>query len=46
MCLSLHTDTRFLESKIWNPLDYVADSLKELRGSEQLYLTNIKIVLM
>ena len=37
---------RFLERKIWNPLVNVADRLKKLRGSEQLYLVNVKIVLM
>ena len=37
---------RFLERKIWNPLGYVADRLKKLRGSGQLYLVNVKIVLM
>ena len=37
---------RFLERKIWNPLVYVADRLKKLRGSEQPYLVNVKIVLM
>ena len=37
---------RFLERKIWNPLAYVADMLMELRGSEQLYLVYVKIVLM
>ena len=36
---------RFLECKIWNPLVYVADRLKKLRGSKQLYLVNVKIVL-
>ena len=40
------TSGRFLERKIWNPLDYVADRLKKLRGSGQLYLVNVKIVLM
>ena len=29
---------RFLERKIWNPLVYVADRLKKLRGSGQSYL--------
>ena len=38
--------TRFLERKIWNPLDFVADMLKKLSGSEQLYLVNVKILLM
>ena len=28
---------QFLECKIWNPLVYVADRLKKLSGSEQLY---------
>ena len=37
---------RFLERKIRNPLAYLADMLKKLSGSEQLYLTNVKIVLM
>ena len=37
---------RFLERKIWNPLAYVADMLKKLSGSGQLYIVNVKIVLM
>ena len=36
----------FLERKIRNPLVYVADMLKKLRGSGQPYLANVKIVLM
>ena len=36
----------FLERKICNPLAYLADRLKKLRGSGQLYLPNVKIVLM
>ena len=36
----------FLDHKIWNPLAYVADRLKKLRGSGQLYLVNVNIVLM
>ena len=36
---------RFLERKIWNPLVYAADRLKELRGSGQSYLVNVNIVL-
>ena len=39
-------NTRFLESKICNPLAYLADMLKKLRGPGQLYLANVKIVLM
>ena len=31
---------KFLKRKIWNPLAYVADRLKKLRSSEQLYLVN------
>ena len=37
---------RFLERKICNPSVNVADRLKKLRGSGQLYLVNVKIVLM
>ena len=37
---------RFLERKICNSKVYITDSLKKLRGSEQLYLTNVKTVLM
>ena len=40
------SNTRFLERKIWNTLVYVADRLKKLRGCGQLYLVNVKIVLM
>ena len=39
-------NARFVERKIWNSLAYVADRLKKLRGSEQPYLVNVKIVLM
>ena len=35
---------RFLELKIWNPLVYVADRLKKVSGSGQLYIVNVKIV--
>ena len=35
---------RFLERKVCNPLVNVADKLKKLRGSGQLYLTNVKIL--
>ena len=38
--------SRFLEHKIWNPLAYVADRLKKLKGSGQPYLVIVKIVLM
>ena len=41
-----NTDGRFLQRKIWHPLAYVADGLKKLRGSGQLYLVNVKIVLI
>ena len=37
---------RFLERKIWNLLVYVADRLKKLRGSGELYLISVNIVLM
>ena len=40
------TNGRFLERKIWNPLAYVADMIKKLRGSGQPYLVNVKIVLI
>ena len=40
------TNGRFLERKTWNPLAYVADRLKKLRGSGQPYLVNVTIVLM
>ena len=35
---------RFLERKIWTSLTYVADRLKKLRGSGQLYLVNVNLV--
>ena len=41
-----NTDGRFLQRKIWNPLVNVADRLKKLRGSGQLYLVIVKIVLI
>ena len=37
---------RFLERKICNPLVNVADMLKKLSGSGQLYLLSVKIVIM
>ena len=46
MGLDNMTYGRFLERKIWNPLAYVADMLKKLSGSEQLYLVSVKLVLM
>ena len=47
LCVSvLTTYSRFLERKICNPLVNVADRLKKLKGSEQIYLVNVKTVLM
>ena len=46
LCQTSHTYTRFLERKICNPLAYVADRLKKLRGSGQTYIFNVNIVLM
>ena len=37
---------QLVERNIWNPLVYIADMLKKLSGSEQLYLVNVKILLM
>ena len=37
---------QFLERKMCNPLAYVAARLKKLRGSEQPYIFNVKIVLV
>ena len=36
---------RFLEHKICNPVAYLADRLKKLRGCGQSYLVIVKIVL-
>ena len=36
----------FLEREICNPLAYVADRLKKLRGCGHPYLVNVKLVLM
>ena len=43
--INLSIKGRFLERKICNPLAYLADRLKKLRGSGQLYFSNVKIVL-
>ena len=40
------TYAQFVERNIWNPLVYVADMLKKLSGSEQLYHVNVEILLM
>ena len=46
MCQNQVSYGRSLERKICNPLAYVADRLKKLRGFKQPYIFNVNIVLM